>query len=162
MCPGDLLDVELPLGQFRFHEEDYRQLLMIATGTGIAPIKAILESLLDDPDCPPVALYWGVRDASWLYVDDDIRGWADRLYEFRYEPVLSRPGPGWEGRTGHVQDAVLDDIHDLSDHSIYLCGSPNMIRDAKRAFLARGASVEHLYADGFNFQAPAAVSVETT
>jgi CDP-4-dehydro-6-deoxyglucose reductase len=158
LMPGDLLDVELPLGTFRFHDEDYRELVMVATGTGIAPLKSILESLHDDADCPPVALYWGVRDESWLYLDDEIRGWAERLYEFRYQPVLSRPGPSWEGRTGHVQDAVLADLGehgDLSEHSIYLCGSPNMIRDAKRAFLDRGASVDHLYADGFNFQSKA-------
>jgi len=152
LLPGDMLEVELPHGTFCYHAEDYRELLMVATGTGLAPIKSILESLHDDPDCPPVALYWGARDESWLYADAEIRGWAERLYDFKYHPVLSRPGPSWQGRTGHVQEAVLADFTDLSEHSIYLCGSPNMIRDAKRAFLDRGASLDHLYSDGFNFQ----------
>ncbi|HET9651919.1 MAG TPA: FAD-binding oxidoreductase, partial [Usitatibacter sp.] len=152
MQPGDMVEVEIPLGTFRYHEEDYREILMVATGTGISPLKCILESLMDDPDCPPVSLYWGGRTPGDLYLGEDIPAWGERLYEFRYEPVLSRADGGWAGHRGHVQDAVLRDIPDLSQHSIYLCGSPAMIHDAKQAFLARGASVDHLYADGFNFQ----------
>ena len=92
--PGDLLDVELPLGRFRFHADDYRELVMVATGTGLAPIKSMLEALFDDSDCPPVSLYWGARDETWLYLADAIRGWSERLYEFRFHPVLSRPRAG--------------------------------------------------------------------
>jgi CDP-4-dehydro-6-deoxyglucose reductase len=150
--PGDVLDVEIPLGTFRYHEEDYREILMVATGTGISPLKSILHALMDDPDCPPVSLYWGGRTPESLYLHDEIPAWGERLYEFRYRPVLSRADAGWTGHVGHVQDAVARDIPDLSEHSIYLCGSPAMIHDAKAAFLARGASVDHIYADGFNFQ----------
>jgi CDP-4-dehydro-6-deoxyglucose reductase len=153
--PGDMLDVELPLGTFRYHEEDYRQLVMVATGTGLSPIKCILESLMDDPDCPPVSLYRGVRNEADLYLDDEIREWGKRLYEFQYIPVLSRAGDSWKGRRGHVQQAVLQDVGDLSEHSIYLCGSPTMISDAKKAFLEKGASVDHIHVDGFNFQSHA-------
>jgi CDP-4-dehydro-6-deoxyglucose reductase len=152
LSAGDVLDVELPLGNFRYHAEDYRPILMVATGTGLAPIKSILESLLDDPHCPPVWLYWGMRSQDGLYLDDEIRGWAPRLYEFQYSPVLSRAPGAWQGRRGHVQEAVLADLPDLSEHSIYLCGSPAMINDAKQAFLARGADLSHIYTDGFSFQ----------
>jgi 2-polyprenylphenol hydroxylase and related flavodoxin oxidoreductases len=152
MQPGDMVDVEIPLGTFRYHEEDYREILMVATGTGISPLKCILESLMDDPDCPPVSLYWGGRRAENLYLDAEIRTWAERLYEFKYHPVLSCADGQWPGHRGHVQEAVKRDIADLSQHSIYLCGSPAMIHDAKEVFLGMGASVEHLYADGFNFQ----------
>jgi CDP-4-dehydro-6-deoxyglucose reductase len=152
---GDMLDVELPHGTFRYHEEDYRSLVMVATGTGLSPIKCILESLMDDPDCPPVWLYWGMRTEEDLYLHDEIEQWGSRLYEFRYVPVLSRASGAWSGRRGYVQDAVLQDHEDMSEHAIYLCGSPNMISDAKKAFLARGASVDHIYVDGFNFQSHA-------
>jgi CDP-4-dehydro-6-deoxyglucose reductase len=155
MQPGDLLDVELPHGTFRYHEEDYRSLVMVATGTGLSPIKSILEALMDDPDCPPVWLYWGMRAEEDLYLHGEIAEWGRRLYEFNYVPVLSRASASWPGRRGHVQDAVLNDHADMSEHSIYLCGSPNMISDAKKAFLARGASVDHIYVDGFNFQSRA-------
>lgn len=154
--PGHALEVELPLGSFRLHAEDYRPLLMVATGTGLTPIKCILESLLDDPECPPVWLYWGMRTVTDLYAHEVIRSWADRLYEFKYVPVLSRPDSEWKGRCGYVQDAVLEDLPDLSEHSIYLCGSPNMINDAKKAFQARGAEIEHMHAEGFSFQRPVA------
>jgi CDP-4-dehydro-6-deoxyglucose reductase, E3 len=156
LAPGDTLDVELPLGSFRYHSEDYRPLLMVATGTGLAPIKSILESLLDDADCPPVWLYWGMRSQADLYLDEQIRGWSGRLYEFQYVPVLSRASSEWQGRRGHVQQAVLQDLPDLSEHSIYMCGSPTMISEAKQAFLAQGADMEHIYTDGFSFQHPAA------
>lgn len=150
--PGDRLAVELPLGSFRFHAEDYRPLLMVVTGTGLAPVKAILESLMDDPDCPPVWLYWGARSEADLYLHDEIQQWGARLYEFEYVPVLSRPGAGWTRRRGYVQHAVCEDFADLSEYSIYLCGSPAMIDDARRHFLEKGASIDHLYADSFTFQ----------
>ena len=151
---NDTLEVELPLGTFFLRRQDYRPLLMVATGTGLAPIKSILESLLDDPDCPPVTLYWGMRTATDLYLHDEIRAWHSRLGEFRYVPVLSRPDSAWTGRRGHVQEAVAEDLDDLSAYAIYLCGSPNMIVSAREAFRALGASMEHVYADGFHFQHP--------
>ena len=149
---SDTLDVELPLGTFFLRRQDYRPLLMVATGTGVAPIKSILESLLDDPDCPPVTLYWGMRTAADLYLHDEIQAWCGRLCDFKYVPVLSRAGGSWTGRRGHVQHAVAEDLDDLSAHAIYLCGSPNMIGEARKAFRAMGASMAHLYADGFHFQ----------
>ncbi|MEM5275622.1 2Fe-2S iron-sulfur cluster-binding protein [Cupriavidus taiwanensis] len=154
MQAGDAIDVELPLGNFFYRARDYRPLLMVATGTGLAPIKAILESLMGDPDCPPVSLYWGMRRPQDLYLHDDIPSWAERLYDFQYVPVLSRAGAEWQGRRGHVHDAALADLGDLSEHAIYLCGSPDMIRDARAAFLAHGASPDYIYADSFTFQHP--------
>lgn len=156
LSPGDALDVELPLGTFRFHAEDYRPILMVATGTGLAPIKSMLESLMDAPDCPPVWLYWGMRDEAGLYLHDEIRNWAARLYAFQYVPVLSRASTEWDGRCGHVQQAVVADLPDLSEHSIYLCGAPGMIHDAKQLFLAHGADLDHIYTDAFSFQHPVA------
>lgn len=152
MAPGEAIDVELPLGSFCFHPEDYRPVVLAATGTGLAPIKSIVESLMGDPDCPPVALYWGVRTEADLYLHDEIRRWHEQFDDFTYVPVLSRVDATWRGRRGHVQQAVLEDLPDLSEHAIYLCGSPNMIADAKRAFCASGASAAHLYVDSFNFQ----------
>lgn len=152
LAPGAVLDVELPLGNFRLHAEDYQPIVMVATGTGLAPLKGMLETLFDDDDCPPVWLYWGARSQADLYLDAQIRTWAQRLYEFRYVPVLSRAGADWTGRRGHVQQAVLQDIPDLAGHSIYLCGSPAMIGDARESFLAHGADLRHIYSDGFSFQ----------
>lgn len=149
---GDRLDVELPLGSFHFRAQDYRPLLMVATGTGLAPVKAMLESLMDDPDCPPVSLYWGARTNTDLYLHDDIRAWGERLYDFNYVPVLSRADADWNGRKGYVQDAVCADLGDLSEHAIYLCGSPHMIAAAKSTFIGHGASLDFIYTEGFTAQ----------
>lgn len=150
--PGDWLDVELPLGSFCYRARDDRPLLMAATGTGIAPIKSILDSLMDDAFVPPVTLYWGMRSENALFLDPHVQRWTERLAEFDYRPVLSAPAPDWPGRRGHVQNAILADLPDLSDYAIYLCGSPRMIAEAKPVFLAQGASPAHLYAEGFTFQ----------
>ena len=149
---GDTLRVELPHGNFYYREQDYQSMIFAATGTGLAPIRAILQSLLDDEDLPPSRLYWGMRNQDEFYHLDELAQWSTRLYEFEFIPVLSRPGPGWQGRTGHVQDAVLADVPDLSEHSVYLCGSPNMISDAKARFMQAGADPSHIYADSFTFQ----------
>ncbi len=150
--PGDRIEIELPLGNFFYRAADYRPLIMIATGTGLAPIKSILESLMDDPDCPPVSLYWGGRTTADLYLGEQIANWGERLYDFQYIPVLSRPDSGWTGRSGYVQDAVAADLEDLAEHAIYLCGSPTMIHDARRRFVDLGASAAHIYVDSFTFQ----------
>jgi CDP-4-dehydro-6-deoxyglucose reductase, E3 len=149
--PGDALEVEIPCGSFVYHREDDRPLLMVATGTGLAPIKAMLEGLMDDPDCPPVSLYWGARSVADLYLHDAIPAWGERLHDFNYVPVLSRASAP-RCRSGHVQDAIVADFDDLSEHAIYLCGSPMMIADALPAFLDRGATREHIYTEGFIVQ----------
>ena len=149
---GDLLDVELPLGSFFLRKQDFRPLLMVATGTGLAPIRSMLDALMDDPDCPPVALFWGGRTRSDLYLHDEIGTWGDRLSDFRYFPVLSRPDSDWQGRRGYVQEAAVAEIEDISEPAIYLCGSPLMVADAKSRFIAAGASLNHIYTDSFLFQ----------
>ncbi|MEJ6785654.1 hypothetical protein [Aminobacter sp. Piv2-1] len=87
-----------------------------------------------------------------LYLHDEIRSWGERLCDFQYVPVLSRPGADWEGRQGYVQEVATEDIGDFSEHAIYMCGSPDMIASAKKLFVERGANPGFIYADAFNFQ----------
>ena len=155
--PGDRLDVEAPLGGFGYHEDDYRPIVMVATGTGIAPLRSMLAQMLASGDTPPVDLYWGGRTQAALYLHEELTQLAAQHEDFRYVPVLSRADDGWCGARGYVQDAVLSDHPDLSEHAVYLCGSPVMIADAQRAFVANGASVRYLYADSFTFQHPVPV-----
>ena len=157
---GDALEVEMPHGSFFYRAKDYQPMVFAATGTGFAPIKAILESLLDDEDCPPIHFYWGMREESDLYLLDEIQSWASRLYEFTFVPVLSRASASWTGRRGYVQDAIAEDFADLSEHSIYLCGSPHMIQDAKAMVGLAGAAMDKIYSDSFIFQNEAAAIAE--
>lgn len=149
---GQVLHVEMPLGTFYYRERDWRPMVFIATGTGIAPIRAILESLLDNEDCPPIHLYWGVRHEQDLYQRAEFDEWSERLSDFVFTPVLSQPHSEWKGRVGYVQDAVCADYEDGSEHAFYLCGAPEMIEDAKVKLKARGANSEFIYADAFTFQ----------
>lgn len=149
--PGEQVRLHGPHGLFRFHPEDFRPLLLVATGTGMAPIYAMLAALKEDPDCPPVAVYWGMRDEDELYVADEIKALGEAFDDFSFVPVLSQAAKDGAHRKGYVQDAVLADLPDLSEHAIYLCGSPKMIADARARFLEAGASVNHIYADSFHF-----------
>lgn len=149
--PGDTLDVELPLGTFRHDADSPRELLLVGGGTGLAPLKSIIESLMDEPGSPGLTLYWGVRRAEDLYLDDQLRHWARTLPNFRYVPVLSEPDSEWGGRRGFVHEAVCQDFEDLSPFDAYLCGPPPMIAAAKSSFSQRGLGIERIYADSFNF-----------
>ncbi|MGB6241375.1 MAG: 2Fe-2S iron-sulfur cluster-binding protein [Castellaniella sp.] len=151
LATGSLLDVEIPRGTFCYHPDDYRPMMFVATGTGLAPIRAILESLLDDEDCPPVSLYWGMRTEADLYAREELESWADRLYEFNFVPVLSQASDVWRGRRGHVQQAIAQDFDEVSEFSFYLCGSPGMVTDTKRLLLGLGAELDYIYSDSFTF-----------
>lgn len=151
--PGDTLQLSLPHGEFYYREEDWRPIVFVATGTGIAPVRSVLESLLDDEDCPPVALYWGMRSEQDLFLKEELESWTERLCEFQFEPVLSRPSAQWQGRKGYVQDALKEDLQDASDYAFYLCGSPEMIAQVRELLIERGADPEYIYSDSFTYAA---------
>lgn len=151
--PGDKLELSLPHGEFYYRADDWRPMVFIATGTGIAPVRSVLESLLDDEDCPPVSLYWGMRTEKDLFLQEELESWADRLCEFRYEPVLSRPSEQWKGRRGYVQEVLKEDITDVSELAFYLCGSPEMISDVRKLLIQQGADPDYIYSDSFTYAA---------
>ncbi|MCC5812092.1 MAG: 2Fe-2S iron-sulfur cluster binding domain-containing protein [Ectothiorhodospiraceae bacterium] len=149
---GDAWELELPLGGFYLREDSDRPLLMVAGGTGLAPIKSLLESAMEQRCSRAVHLYWGVRSSRDLYLDEQVARWGERLSAYSYVPVLSEPGgEDWKGRTGFVHQAVVEDLPDLSAFDAYLCGPPPMIDAAKRAFAAVGMPVDRMFADSFNF-----------
>ncbi|OEY66018.1 2Fe-2S iron-sulfur cluster-binding protein [Marinobacter sp. X15-166B] len=148
---GDALDVELPLGEFRYQSEERRPLLLVAGGTGLAPIKAIIESLREREDVPEIAFYWGVRGQHDLYMDSALRELGQGFQGFHYVPVLSQPESDWAGRKGYVHTAICEDISDFSRFDAYLCGPPPMIESAKNAFIKRGLPVDRIFSDSFNF-----------
>ncbi|MEO6985509.1 MAG: 2Fe-2S iron-sulfur cluster-binding protein [Paralcaligenes sp.] len=151
LTAGTVLEVEIPRGTFCYHPDDWRPLLFIAAGTGFAPIRAMLESLLDDEDCPPISLYWGMRTEADLYARAEIESWASRLYEFKFVPVLSRADEQWSGRRGYVQEAVRNDLPDLSEYACYVCGSPQMVVETKHVLLTLCANLSFIYSDSFGF-----------
>ncbi|NYT24078.1 CDP-6-deoxy-delta-3,4-glucoseen reductase [Alcaligenaceae bacterium] len=154
----EILRVEAPLGSFFLRESD-RPAIFLASGTGFAPIKAMIEHMAASGDRRPVRLYWGGRRPADLYMDALARGWESSLSDFKYVPVVSEATPedNWRGRGGFVHRAVMEDIPDLSGHQVYACGAPIMVDNARRDFIdVCGLPESEFYADAFTTAADAA------
>jgi len=152
MKEKDILRVEGPLGTFFLRDDSERPIVLLASGTGLAPIKAIVEQLAFKGNMRPVVLYWGCRNRADLYMHDWALQQAADLPWLSYVPVLSEPKPddAWTGRTGFVHRAVLADLPDLSEYEVYACGAPVMVDAARREFTANaGLPDEFFYADAF-------------
>lgn len=154
MKERDILRFEGPLGTFGLHEDCGLPIVMIAGGTGFAPMKSLIEHAVHIGLKRPIALYWGARTRAGLYMDDLAHSWETVLPGFRYTPVLSGAtgGNGWDGRAGLVHEAVMQDFPDLSRHEVYACGAPAMIEAARRDLVAHcQLPDESFFADAFTF-----------
>lgn len=151
MREKDLLRIEGPHGSFYLREESDRPILFLATGTGFGPVKAIIEHAIAEGHIVPIYLYWGARHREDLYMDELARGWAREYENIHYVPVLSAPEAGWEGRTGHVQEVVVEEFADLSGFDLYACGHPQMVLSARAALVAKGLDPDHCYSDAFEY-----------
>lgn len=140
-----------PLGTFTLDDDDASPLILLATGTGYAPVQGILHRLAENGDTRPVHLYWGGRTVRELYRLEQARELACGLPKGRFTPVLSRPDADWDGARGYVWQQVLRDYPDLSQYRVYACGSTAMISDAQREFAEKGRlKPESFFADAFS------------
>ena len=152
----DILRMEGPFGSFFLREDSAKPMILLASGTGFAPIKAIVQQLQHQGSQRPAVLYWGGRRRADLYQHDWCEQAAAEMPNLRYVPVLSEPAAedAWAGRTGFVHLAVMADFPDLSAHQVYACGAPVMVDAAQRDFVARcGLPAEEFYADSFTSEA---------
>ena len=152
MKAKDILRMEGPFGTFFLREESTAPIVLLASGTGFAPIKAILQHLRHQASDRSVVLYWGCRKQVDLYQHDWCLQMAAEMPNLRYVPVLSEPDAAepWDGRTGFVHEAVMADLPDLSAHQVYACGAPPMVDAAQRDFVAlRGLPEDAFFADAF-------------
>lgn len=150
-----LLRIEGPLGSFFLREDSERPILMIAGGTGFAPMKGIIEHVMEMGITRPIQLYWGVRAKKDLYFNQRAELWTHAQMPIKYIPVLSEPDADdhWLGRTGWVHDAVLADHADLSGFDVYMAGPPPMINAAKEGLMKQGLPEDQLYYDSFDYSA---------
>lgn len=152
----DILRLNGPHGGFFLREDSAKPMVLVAGGTGFAPIRAIIEHALHEDCRRPMVLYWGARTRADLYQNALSEQWAAQHDHIRYVPVLSAPTPedGWQGRTGLVHQAVMADFPDLSGHQVYACGAPAMIDAARQDFVATcKLPEEEFFADSFTFSA---------
>jgi len=132
----DVLRLEGPLGTFFLREDAGKPIILLASGTGFAPIKAMIEQMQRKEIDVPASLYWGCRSKADLYLHEWAIRASEALPNLRYVPVLSEPRSedAWTGRTGLVHQAVIEDFPNLSEHQVYACGAPIMVESAKKAF----------------------------
>jgi CDP-4-dehydro-6-deoxyglucose reductase len=160
----DILRFEGPLGSFFLREDSKKPIIFLAAGTGLAPIKSIIEQMQTKKIDRPIELYWGGRRPSDLYLDDLCKTWAKEIPHFQYIPVISDglPEDAWHGRTGFVHQAVMDDHPQLQDFQVYACGAPVMVNAARNDFLAKCAlPEEEFFADSFTSAADLATNLAT-
>lgn len=157
-----LVRIEGAFGSFSIEQTSNRPIILIAGGTGFAPIKSMLEQLIEEGDTRPVHLYWGVKKASDLYHHELVKMWLKKHASLRYIPVLSAQnnkavGSGLlEGleqqfRTGYAHEAITEDIENLADFDVYIAGPPAMVFATKQALLDRGLPGDQLLFDSFEF-----------
>ena len=156
MKEKDILRLEGPFGSFFLREDSSKPIVLLASGTGFAPIKAIVEHLRAQGSTRPALLYWGCRHKADLYQHEWALDAAAAMPNLRYVPVLSeaKPEDDWHGRSGLVHQAVMADLPDLSGHEVYACGAPVMVEAAQRDFLSQcRLPPESFYADSFTSEA---------
>jgi len=146
-----ILRLEGPLGAFYLRDDSTRPVIMMAGGTGFAPLKAMVESQFRAGLSRPFHVYWGARQRRDLYLHDLAQDWARQHPQLRYTPVLSEPDGDWQGERGLVHDAVLRAHPDLSGHEVYMAGPPVMVHAGKQAFVEAGLDADHLYYDSFDY-----------
>lgn len=156
MKERDILRFEGPMGTFFLREDSDKPIVLLASGTGFAPIKAIVEQLIHSGSKRPVRLYWGGRRPKDLYMSALCETWSQTLPDFTYIPVVSNAAAedNWTGRTGFVHQAVIDDLVDMSNYQVYACGAPIVVESAQRDFVAKcGLPDSEFYADAFTSEA---------
>ncbi len=153
MQEKDLLRFQGPFGTFFLRDDTDWPAILVAGGTGFAPICSILQHAFAQGVTRPMHLYWGARARRDLYLDELPRAWAREYPNFQYTPVLSAPASdeSWVGRGGWVHAAVAADFPDLRQHEVYASGPPPMIDALKRVVAEQGLPADRLYYDSFEF-----------
>lgn len=137
----DRVEFRGPAGTFVLHDYPDRELLLVATDTGIAPLRSILLARLPSPT--PVTLFWGLRSERDLYYQDELHALAARHPEFSFSMLLSHPSPDWLGKVGRVEQAVESWLTRVDNLAVYVCGNSSMIAAVVSAVKARGTCPIH-------------------
>lgn len=155
LAKGDTLEIELPFGHVALPAEDTRPLVFVAGGTGFAPVKSLLDDLMKRRVERPLALVWGARDASGLYLPAAVERWKKQWPQLRYVPALSdmpadAAQPAVPGTfAGRIDEALHAGFPQLAGHVVYCCGSPPMVAAVRAAALAAGLAAADFHADVF-------------
>ena len=156
MKEKEILRIEGPYGSFHLRDDSPKPMVLLASGTGFAPIKAIIEHMQFMGITRDAVLYWGGRRPHDLYLHDWVLARCAEMPHLTYVPVVSDAlaEDAWSGRTGFVHQAVLQDLPDLSGHQVYACGAPIVVDSARKDYVEKaGLPSEEFYADTFTSEA---------
>jgi CDP-4-dehydro-6-deoxyglucose reductase len=156
MKERDIVRIEGPMGSFFLREDSDKPVVLLASGTGFAPIKALIEHMQERQITRPATLFWGGCRPHDLYMDAWVRAQCAVMPHLSYVPVVSDalPEDKWQGRTGFVHQAVLEDMPDLSGFQVYACGAPVVVESAQRDFSdLAGLDEDEFFADAFTSEA---------
>ncbi|MDX5407065.1 MAG: NAD(P)H-flavin reductase [Chromatiaceae bacterium] len=145
------VQAEIGLGNAQFRADSERPVILVAGGTGFSYVYSIAQSIAAAKLDRPVFVYWGVREQSALYHASVMQQWASQNSKYRFIPVVQQPDSQWQGRTGMVHQAVLDDFVSLEAYDIYVAGPFAMAGVVRDAFMEQGAHREQMYADAFAY-----------
>lgn len=161
MKEKEILRIEGPFGSFFLREDSAKPIILVASGTGFAPVKALIEHMQHQGITRQVTLYWGARKPSDLYMLDWIQTQLKTMPMLSFVPVVSEASDSdaWSGRTGFVHHAVMQDFTDMRVHQVYACGAPVVVESARTDFVAQcGLDAEEFFADAFTSEADKAKS----
>ena len=152
LAPGALLRIEGPIGQFVYRDGS-APMIMVAGGTGFAPLKSMLRHVLETGIRRPLHFYWGARQTQDLYEEAQVLQWQQRFPQLTFTAVLSEAArtEATHRRTGWVHEAVLADHPRLDGAEVYAAGPPAMIEALRASFPQRGLAPERLYFDSFDY-----------
>lgn len=155
----EILRISGPYGSYILRSAPPTPLLMVAGGTGIAPIKALLEQVFAQSADQPIELFWGARDPQDLYLADWLTELAKKHPNLRYTPVLSEDSPEWNGARGLVHEQVARQYKSLSDYDVYASGPPVMLEALQQVLTQRDHPAERFFFDSFEYAAAAPAKV---
>ncbi len=135
---GERTSFKGPAGAFYLREDGERDLLFVATGTGIAPLRSMILAQLERGQSRSVTLFWGLRSQRDLYWQEELAALAAAHPNFSFVTTLSKPESGWEGTSGRVTALIDERVSSVANLAVYLCGGSGMIKDVTARLNTKG------------------------
>ena len=146
---GDKVTLVGPFGDFYYREDDQEEIVMVAAGTGFAPIRSILYHMLDNDIKKKARFYFGARTQDDLFLLDEMKMFEEKLHDFKFMPTLSRADDEWQGDRGRVNNSIDKYIEEDKTYTAYLCGSPRMIEGIVKSLKDKGMDADDILFDEF-------------
>ena len=145
------VEAEIGHGDAYLREDSKRPIILMAGGTGFSYVKSLFEQIVHLQLENPVYLFWGVKEYSHFYFENEAMAWAKKHHNIHFHPVIELPEAQWQGHQGYVHQAVVNEFADLSAFDIYIVGPFEMAKIAREDFIKQGALAEHIFGDAFSF-----------